>query len=107
MKTIRNGVCVVQACLLRPMKEDIAMALSNKNKLGQNTAEYMLLLLLIGGGSIMAFKTFGKGIINRFSSVTSVVTGGKKVDATDVTKEASDQKNVTVDFETFDKQEKK
>ncbi len=49
-----------------------------KSKKGQNTAEYMLLLLLIGGGSILAFKTFGKGIINRFASVTSIMTGGQK-----------------------------
>jgi Flp pilus assembly pilin Flp len=70
-----------------------------KNKLGQNTAEYMLLLLLIGGGSVMAFKVFGAGIINRFSSVTSIITGGTevKVDASKI-KAKSDE----VDFKSFD-----
>lgn len=72
-----------------------------KNQLGQNTAEYMLLLLLIGGGSVMAFKVFGAGIINRFSSVTSIITGGgeKKVNAADI-----QAKSQTVDFSSFDKE---
>jgi Flp pilus assembly pilin Flp len=73
-----------------------------KSKKGQNTAEYMLLLLLIGGGSIVAFKTFGKGIINRFASVTSIVTGGEKVDASGVQGIAKGQANADVDFKTFD-----
>ncbi len=73
-------------------------------KLGQNTAEYMLLLLLIGGGSILAFKTFGKGIINRFASVTSIVTGGGAVKADDIKTETSGMGNKSVDFTTFDGQ---
>lgn len=68
-------------------------------KRGQNTAEYMLLLLLIGGGSIIAFKTFGKGIINRFASVTSIITGGEAVTATDIAPSSN-----SVDFKTFDGQ---
>ncbi len=72
-----------------------------KNKLGQNTAEYMLLLLLIGGGSVMAFKVFGAGIINRFSSVTAIITGGTAV-AVDPTKIKA-QSDV-VDFGSFDKE---
>jgi Flp pilus assembly pilin Flp len=78
--------------------------LKPKSKLGQNTAEYMLLLLLIGGGSIMAFKTFGKGIINRFASVTSIVTGGAAVNGNSVTTEAQNMGNSNVDFTTFDSQ---
>ena len=65
-------------------------------KLGQNTAEYMLLLLLIGGGSILAFKTFGKGIINRFASVTSIISGKGAVTATVTTV------NENVDFTSFE-----
>ncbi|MCX6124814.1 MAG: hypothetical protein NTV34_08700 [Proteobacteria bacterium] len=71
-------------------------------KLGQNTAEYMLLLLLIGGASIFAFKTFGKGIINRFASVTSILTGGAKVDGTAIGEAARTNGNKDVDFKTFD-----
>lgn len=78
-----------------------------KSKKGQNTAEYMLLLLLIGGGSIVAFKTFGKGIINRFASVTSIVTGGEKVDGKDIQDKAKEQKNFDVNFSTFDDPDKK
>ena len=72
-------------------------------KRGQNTAEYMLLLLLIGGGSILAFKTFGKGIINRFASVTSIITGNGAVDATTIGSDTQNLKNQEVDFKTFDK----
>ena len=72
-------------------------ALNLKSKRGQNTAEYMLLLLLIGGGSILAFKTFGKGIINRFASVTSIVTGGEAIKMT-----GTIEGNKEVDFKTFD-----
>lgn len=81
-------------------------ALNLKSKRGQNTAEYMLLLLLIGGGSILAFKTFGKGIINRFASVTSVVTGGAAVDFKD-RDTLKDTGNKDVDFKTFDDQQGK
>lgn len=77
-------------------------ALNLKSKRGQNTAEYMLLLLLIGGGSILAFKTFGKGIINRFASVTSIVTGGGAKDME--TKVIDDAAKANVDFKTFDSQ---
>jgi hypothetical protein len=86
----------------------ITMANKNANqsksflaKRGQNTAEYMLLLLLIGGGSVLAFKTFGKGIINRFASVTNVIGGHNAINMN-----ASDQvnaANATIDFGTFDK----
>ncbi len=68
-------------------------------KLGQNTAEYMLLLLLIGGASIVAFKYFGKGIINRFYSIVNVITGNGEEEFT--TAKANGE---TVDFKTFDKQ---
>ena len=71
-------------------------------KLGQNTAEYMLLLLLIGGASIFAFKTFGKGIINRFASVTSIVTGGKAVEGTTISGDMQKHNNDDVNFTTFD-----
>lgn len=71
-----------------------------KRKRGQNTAEYMLLLLLIGGGSIIAFKTFGKGIINRFASVTSIVTGGQAIGMDANTISSANSQNV--DFKTFD-----
>jgi hypothetical protein len=72
-----------------------------RKELGQNTAEYMLLLLLIGGGSIIAFKTFGQGIINRFASVTNVIGGNKAISATEV---KGDEK---ITFETFDGEGKK
>jgi hypothetical protein len=82
-------------------KTTASLSKSSKSKLGQNTAEYMLLLLLIGGGSIIAFKTFGTGIMNRFASVTQIIGGGAsiKADAVDTTKK--------IDFTTFDDQEKK
>lgn len=73
---------------------------SMKRKLGQNTAEYMLLLLLIGGGSIVAFKIFGKGIVNRFASVTNIITGKQKIEATGIT--SDEHKNATIDFSTFE-----
>lgn len=75
----------------------------SQSKLGQNTAEYMLLLLLIGGGSIMAFKTFGKGIINRFASVTSIISGGAAVKANEVIDEAKKGEKPDINFSTFDK----
>ncbi|MCX6116670.1 MAG: hypothetical protein NT027_03950 [Proteobacteria bacterium] len=81
---------------------------SMKNKMGQNTAEYMLLLLLIGGGSIMAFKMFGKGIVNRFASVTSVVTGGGGLDSSNIKSAAKDLGETNkgdIDFKTFDAQQ--
>ena len=83
-----------------------AQLMKSRNKLGQNTAEYMLLLLLIGGGSILAFKTFGKGIINRFASVTSIITGGAAVAGTDAQKAATDSDKSALDFATFDGQGK-
>jgi hypothetical protein len=73
-----------------------------KGKRGQNTAEYMLLLLLIGGGSVFAFKMFGKGIINRFASVTSIMTGGAAVTGTELQQNARDSATKEVDFTTFD-----
>ena len=75
-----------------------------QSKRGQNTAEYMLLLLLIGGGSILAFKTFGRGIINRFATVTSIITGGAAVSGTAVQQEAAGNATHGVDFGTFDGQ---
>lgn len=79
----------------------------SSKKLGQNTAEYMLLLLLIGGGSILAFKTFGKGIINRFASVTSIVTGGAKVDGKGIQDAAkAEGEKPVVDFTTFESDKK-
>lgn len=77
-------------------------AIRSKNKLGQNTAEYMLLLLLIGGGSIMAFKVFGRGIINRFASVTSIVTGGTASNTTALKEEIKKAEDAKVDFKTFE-----
>jgi hypothetical protein len=76
-----------------------------KSKAGQNTAEYMLLLLLIGGGSILAFKTFGKGIINRFASVTSIITGNAAISGADVKAAADDANTKSIDFKTFDDQQ--
>ena len=75
-------------------------------KMGQNTAEYMLLLLIIGGGSIVAFKVFGKGIINRFASVTAIITGGSKIDGKDIATE-KEFKGKGVDFSTFEDPESK
>ena len=72
------------------------------NKLGQNTAEYMLLLLLIGGGSVLAFKTFGAGIINRFASVTSIITGSGAVAPGTAVSTQLGKANKDVDFKTFD-----
>lgn len=74
-----------------------------RSKLGQNTAEYMLLLLLIGGGSIVAFKMFGSTIINRFASVSSIVAGGKAIDGTTIQTQADDAAtNKKADFKAFD-----
>lgn len=77
------------------------LKLNLKRKRGQNTAEYMLLLLLIGGGSIIAFKTFGKGIINRFASVTSIITGNGAIGMSSE-EVKSEIGNGKVDFKTFD-----
>lgn len=70
------------------------------HKRGQNTAEYMLLLLLIGGGSIVAFKFFGKGIINRFANVVAIMTGQGPVATSDLN--ATQTAGTAVDFRTFE-----
>jgi Flp pilus assembly pilin Flp len=46
-----------------------------KRKLGQNTAEYLIMLTLIAVGSIGLVTAFGQQIRNKISMVTSAFSG--------------------------------
>lgn len=48
-----------------------------KKKLGQNTAEYLIMLVLIAGGSIGLFTIFGTTIRKHMSNVVMAFGGDK------------------------------
>jgi hypothetical protein len=48
-----------------------------KRKLGQNTAEYLMMLVLIAGGSIGLFTYFGNTIRAHLGNVVSAFGGNK------------------------------
>lgn len=51
------------------------MTPSLKRKLGQNTAEYLIMLTLIAVGSIGLVTAFGQQIRNKISMVTAAFSG--------------------------------
>ena len=48
---------------------------SLKKKLGQNTAEYLIMLTLVAVGSIGLFSVFGKTLRHKISYVTAAISG--------------------------------
>ena len=44
-------------------------------KLGQNTAEYVMMLVLVAGAAIATFSIFGEAIGNRFANVIQAMNG--------------------------------
>ena len=53
----------------------LATRLNVAKKLGQNTAEYVMLLVLVVGGAIMCFQVFGKSIIKNFDNTIARMEG--------------------------------
>ena len=48
---------------------------SLKNKLGQNTAEYLIMLILVAVGAIGIFNLFGDTVRNQMTNVVCAFTG--------------------------------
>lgn len=46
-----------------------------KLRRGQNTAEYILMLVLVSGSALFAFKKFGGVIIERFNAMIHAMQG--------------------------------
>jgi len=61
------------------MKNHLNLASKFRKKAGQNTAEYLIMLVLISVGSIGVFSVFGGTIRNQVSSVVAAF-GGKSTE---------------------------
>ena len=62
---------------------------------GQNTAEYILMLVLVAGAALGAFKVFGKTIIERFNVVIANMQG----DTATVTKHSQEMHDADWDIQ--------
>ncbi len=64
-----------------------------KSKMGQNTAEYLLMLSIVVVGSMGVMTVFGKQVRNRLGSVTAALSGsaGKYKDANEAAEKIADK----------------
>lgn len=87
------------------------MKASLKNKKGQNTAEYMIMLTLVAVASIGLFSVFGQTMRQKVSQVANAI-GGNSVEygkdraaASKSAKDGSDRAKNKVDMQGIDKSE--
>lgn len=58
------------------------MSVKLRNKRGQNTAEYLILLVLVAVGSIGIFSFFGDTLHDQVQNVAAAITGDSSLTAT-------------------------